>query len=400
MADSVEDPAVTNFREYIRINTVQPNPDYVTCVKWLALKGKEAGGKVAVVECTPGKPVVIVSFIGSNPELPSLLLNSHTDVVPVFPEHWKYDPFSAHKDEKGDIYGRGTQDMKCVGIQYLEAIKRCRSQNKSFLRTIHLTYVPEEELGGILGMKEFVKMDEFKSLNAGFALDEGYANPTEKFSLFYGERTVWRFYVKCSGQPGHGSQFLTNTAGEKLQKVINSFLDYRTQEEKKLKDNLNLELGDVTTVNLTMLQGGVQFNVVPAELSVGFDVRIAVTESFVELEEKFKAFCKEAGEGVTMDFVIKQDNQHKTCVEDGKCVWWDAFAGACAKENIGLEKMIFPAATDSKYLRERGIPALGFSPMNNTPILLHDHNEFLNEKIFLRGIDIYCTIISALANVK
>ena len=32
-----------------------------------------------------------------------------TDVVPVFPERWKHHPFSAHKDENGDIHGSGTQ---------------------------------------------------------------------------------------------------------------------------------------------------------------------------------------------------------------------------------------------------------------------------------------------------
>ena len=48
---------------------------------------------------------------------------------------------------------------------------------------------------------------------------------------------------------------------------------------------------------------------------------------------------------------------------------------------------------------QAGIPALGFSPMNNTPILLHDHNEFLNENVFMKGIDIYCEIIPAVANV-
>ena len=37
--------------------------------------------------------------------------------------------------------------------------------------------------------------------------------------------------------------------------------------------------------------------------------------------------------------------------------------------------------------------------MNHTPILLHDHNEFLNEKIFLKGIDIYEKILPKLANV-
>jgi aminoacylase len=44
------------------------------------------------------------------------------------------------------------------------------------------------------------------------------------------------------------------------------------------------------------------------------------------------------------------------------------------------------------------LPALGFSPINNTPILLHDHNEFLDEAVFLKGIDIYEAIIPALAN--
>ena len=47
-----------------------------------------------------------------------------------------------------------------------------------------------------------------------------------------------------------------------------------------------------------------------------------------------------------------------------------------------------------------GIPALGFSAMNHTPILLHDHNEFLNERVFLRGIGIYEDIITALGNVE
>jgi len=37
--------------------------------------------------------------------------------------------------------------------------------------------------------------------------------------------------------------------------------------------------------------------------------------------------------------------------------------------------------------------------MNKTPVLLHDHDEFLNENVFLKGIDIYCQIIPAIGNV-
>jgi aminoacylase len=52
-----------------------------------------------------------------------------------------------------------------------------------------------------------------------------------------------------------------------------------------------------------------------------------------------------------------------------------------------------------RYLREVGIPAIGFSPMPHTPTLLHDHNEFLNEATFLRGIDVFVDLIANLADV-
>ena len=50
-----------------------------------------------------------MTWEGTDPSLPSVVLNSHTDVVPVYMDHWKVDPFAAHKMENGDIYGRGTQ---------------------------------------------------------------------------------------------------------------------------------------------------------------------------------------------------------------------------------------------------------------------------------------------------
>ncbi len=62
-----------------------------------------------IVEMVPGKPVFLMTWEGEDPSLPSLLLNSHTDVVPVYPDQWKHDPFEAVKEENGDIYARGTQ---------------------------------------------------------------------------------------------------------------------------------------------------------------------------------------------------------------------------------------------------------------------------------------------------
>lgn len=42
---------------------------------------------------------------------------------------------------------------------------------------------------------------------------------------------------------------------------------------EKLENDPNLEEGDVSCVNLTILNGGVQFNVIPVAFNATFDMR-------------------------------------------------------------------------------------------------------------------------------
>ena len=51
-----------------------------------------------------------------------------------------------------------------------------------------LPLVADEEVGGKLGMEVFLKSRDWQRLNTGFVLDEGLANPSEVFTVFYGER--------------------------------------------------------------------------------------------------------------------------------------------------------------------------------------------------------------------
>ncbi|XP_046582533.1 aminoacylase-1-like [Haliotis rubra] len=393
----MENPAVTVFRNYLRIKSVQPDVDYSETTAFLSDLAKDIGLECKVVEVLPGKPFVVMTWRGTEPSLKALMLHSHVDVVPVFPEHWKVDPFSAEKTDSGDIIARGSQDMKCVAIQYLEAIRRLKAEGKQCLRDIHLTFSSDEEIGS-KPMSAFVKHEEFKKLNVGYALDEGIANPGSEFRVFYGERSLWWVQVTCKGAPGHGSGFIQNSAAAKVRKVMNSFLQFRDDEENRLKSTPNLSHGDVTTVNMTILKGGIQFNVVPTEFGLSFDIRIPPTVDVVKFENQIKTWCEEAGEDVTYEFVIKDTSSHTVPITKDD-PWWNAFSSTLEKLGVEYKTEIFPAGTDSRFTRECGIPALGFSPMNHTPILLHDHNEFLSEKIFLRGIDIYYEIIPALANV-
>lgn len=45
-------------------------------------------------------------------------------------------------DAEGNIYARGAQDMKSVGIQYLEAIRRLKFNGQKNKRTVYLSFVP------------------------------------------------------------------------------------------------------------------------------------------------------------------------------------------------------------------------------------------------------------------
>ena len=98
-----------------------------------------------------------------------------------------------------------------------------------------------------------------------------------------------------------------------------------------------------------------------------------------------------------MEYDVKT-NKKMSLIHDNY-PWFEAISIAVKRHKIEIEPKIFPAGTDCAFIRNAGIPAFGFSPMPNTPVLLHDHNEFLNEKVFMNGIDIFVDVIVEMASV-
>lgn len=69
------------------------------------------------------------------------------DVVPVYEENWTYPPFGAEIDAEGRIFARGAQDMKCVGTQYLAAVRALKKDGvKQLKRTVHIMFTPGEKI--------------------------------------------------------------------------------------------------------------------------------------------------------------------------------------------------------------------------------------------------------------
>ncbi|XP_020817381.1 aminoacylase-1-like [Drosophila serrata] len=388
------------FREYLRIPSVHPEPNYKPCIEFLNRQAESLKLPIRVFyPLNEQNPVVVLTWEGMEPELPSILLNSHMDVVPVFPENWTHPPFGADIDEEGRIFARGAQDMKCVGMQYLAAIRALKKSGLRLKRTIHISFVPDEEVGGRNGMLPFVNSKEFQSLNIGFSLDEGIASPTDEFPVFYAERTVKRLIFKFSGSAGHGLLLMPNTAGEKLSYLVGKMMELRAVQVKRLKDNPKLQIGDVTTINLTTVNGGVQSNVVPPYITATFDCRLSLDTDIAEFEANLHKWCAEAGGDIEFEFGSNWRKGHiPPTATDASNPFWLAFKSATDELGLSINLQVFPGGTDSRYIRNAGIPALGFSPMNHTPVLLHDHDEFLEAETYLKGVQIYQKIISSVAN--
>lgn len=79
------------------------------------------------------------------------------------------------------------------------------------------------------------------------------------------------------------------------------------------------EMQQVCDAFLLFVQGGVQFNVVPAQLSVGFDIRFPPMVDVAEFENMLRGWCKDAGDDVALDIVDRVSYSSAMLISAGLC---------------------------------------------------------------------------------
>ncbi|KAA8497364.1 Aminoacylase-1 [Porphyridium purpureum] len=406
-----QNAAIHNLQRYLRLDTAQPTPAYASALTLLTeLCFGVPKMKTHAHSFVRGKPVLVCSITGTDRDAPSIMLNSHTDVVPAGNlSNWDFPPFGAARvpavmlsnaqSSDDHIVARGVQDMKSVGIQYLEALKLLLRQqpNRTFRRSIHVVWVPDEEIGGVDGMGRLVDSSLFTALNVGVELDEGLASPTEEFELCWAERRPFWTRITVSDAPGHGAMVPASTATLTLVQILAHVATYRQEIVEQVNSGAK-ELGEVVSVNINHVHAGSAdaINVIPSHAEAILDIRIPPFVSAAQVDELIASWMPCTNCGIHVSFVHRVEEGDETSLDENENPWAGVFARATS--DLKLHKMIFPASTDGRFVRAKKIPVFGFSPMNNSPVLLHKFNEHLGTKVFLEGIRIYARIIEALAN--
>jgi aminoacylase len=240
--------------------------------------------------------------------------------------------------------------------------------------------------------------------------------------------------VTAHGNTGHGSRFIESTAVEHLLPFAQRALAFRAEQRAILHGEgggacgcshavAKKVLGDVTSLNLTVLRAGTEaaINVIPSVAEAIFDIRISPHVEPSTISKQIDIWCHECSPATTLqrgdsfnietrpadsmegprlqwEYVKNRMQQHHTTSTDATAnPWWPVFVGGLGP-SAAVEPLVFPAATDSRFLRAVGIRALGFSPMRRSPVLLHEHNEYLDETVFLEGCSVYCDLLKSLAS--
>lgn len=212
----------------------------------------------------------------------NVVLNAHGDVVPPG-LGWSVDPYGGEIID-GKMYGRGVAVSKSDIAAYSYAVLALNQVKEKLSGRVDLAFTFDEETGGEIGPKWLIDQGHIKpdqAIVAGFS-----------YSAVNAHNGCLHFEIKTTGKSAHAALPHTGIdAVEATSKLINALYDYRkTLAEKKS----SIPGIDFPTLNVGLISGGINTNVVPDECTIRVDRRLIPEEDYIAAEAEFRELVQQA----------------------------------------------------------------------------------------------------------
>ncbi len=122
-----------------------------------------------------GGLTLLYTWPGSDANAKPIALLAHQDVVPIAPgseAKWQAAPFSGEVRD-GYVWGRGAWDDKANLIAQMEAVEMLLASGFKPRQTVYLVFGADEEVGGLRGAAQVVKLLQERKVRLDFVIDEG-----------------------------------------------------------------------------------------------------------------------------------------------------------------------------------------------------------------------------------
>ncbi|MEN8649789.1 M20/M25/M40 family metallo-hydrolase [Streptomyces sp. 21So2-11] len=436
---SAADP-VALLQDLIRINTVNPPGNEIACVQYVVDRLSHRDDlDIKILGPTPDRASLIVRFPGRG-IAPPLLLHGHSDVVPVTGQEWLHPPFDG-KLVDGEIWGRGSTDMKGGLAMMLTSLARLHEAGERPPGDVVLAMVADEEHGSLAGARWLVR--EHPELFAGirYAIGEeggaGIELGGRRFHpIVVAEKRACWYRVTLRGPGGHASRLAPpGTPMEQLGRLLTALSGVRLPRHQgpaayRMLTELSAELPpplrdavlavrDDTddrhpaglpmaqalqidsllrnTVNPTVVRTSDKINVVPAEITVDLDGRILPGDHTREefLSELHALIGPELSAELSMELLVEGLQVAQERIEEPEFGgFYETLAGITRKADPGAVPlpMMSPASTDAGFFAQLGIRCYGWLPMkvpagSEYRTLLHSANERIPVEALEFGTD-------------
>jgi acetylornithine deacetylase/succinyl-diaminopimelate desuccinylase-like protein len=308
---------------------------------------------------------------------PIIALNAHGDVVPAG-GGWRLDPYGAtiENSPHGPVmYGRGVAVSKSDFATYawaLLALKAAAAESGKLSGTLELHFTYDEEAGGNVGPNWLLENGLSKP-DAVIAAGFSYAVVTAHNGCLHLEVTV-------TGKQAHAAMPETGVDALEAATAILTVLYAHRAELARMRSKLP---GIVSpTLNVGLIEGGINTNVVPDQVAFRIDRRIIPEEDPVAIEPALRALivgCAKRHPQTTVDVRLLLLAQ-PLVAQPGT----ERLAAALqrhAKRILGTEvpTAAVPLYTDARHYAAAGIPVVlyGAGPRSITEANAHGANENL-----------------------
>jgi acetylornithine deacetylase/succinyl-diaminopimelate desuccinylase-like protein len=225
---------------------------------------------------------------------PTIALNAHGDVVPPG-QGWTHDPYGAEvvddPEHGSTMYGRGVAVSKSDFATYafavlaLSTLAACGARLDGTVE-LHLTY--DEEAGGEIGPRRLIEQGLSKpdlAISAGFS----YAVTTAHNGCLHLE-------VVVHGRQGHAAMPERGVDALAAATQILAAL-YASRETLKSRTSKTAGIGH-PTLNVGLIEGGINTNVVPDRVAFRIDRRIIPEESPQAAEAELRSVIETAAAAI------------------------------------------------------------------------------------------------------
>jgi len=300
-----------------------------------------------------------------------LHITGHYDVVPAGND-WNFKPF-VPIEEKGKIYGRGTEDMKGTIVSYLLALKSLKAIGIKPKFNIQASFVPDEETGGRTGFNWLL---ENHFIKAHIGISEGYS---KNFVAIGNKGIIWAKIV-VKGKPAHASRPRNGINAFEISTRISSDLLNLSKKIAKRKTKYPTEKKVdkfATMVIGGKAESGQKVNVVSDTSYFTVDRRILPEENVKKILDEITGIVKKYEKiypESKIDFVI--DTCDKPTLKMPSIYLTKKFSSSIKTVFKKEAKYgILAGGTDLRFLLKKNIPCFGYSASGGG--CWHSKDEFV-----------------------